>query len=205
MTEEEVMYAEAEDMIGVPQSGILNDGLLQQLFRIKSHERRTGIVVAVVSAHRGAGTSQVTESLANQLGADNGGNIIALDARALDEVKNSARKRPQMDVVPAGYRMGPLAHWQDGYSFRASILHQLRSHYQYVLIDCPSLQESQEVLNLAPLVDGVIVVVEANRTRKAQIAFMERTITDARGHILGHVLNKRTYAIPAWLFRRLEA
>lgn len=193
----------SEDPIGVPRTGIVNDGLLQQIFRIKSHERRSGVVVAITAPHRAAGVTQVTEALADQLGGDNGGDVVALDARALEEIKSSTGKRLAVEVVPPGYRMGPLAHWKDGYSFRAGILHRLRTQYQYVLIDCPSLQESQEVLNLAPLVDGVIVVVEANRTRKAQIAFLERSIGEARGHILGHVLNKRTYAIPPWLFRRM--
>jgi Mrp family chromosome partitioning ATPase len=73
-----------------------------------------------------------------------------------------------------------------------------------VLVDCPSLKESTEVLSLAPLVDGVLLIVEANRTQKSQVAYLEQTIEGAGGKVLGHLLNKRTYPIPAWLFNRLE-
>jgi Mrp family chromosome partitioning ATPase len=55
------------------------------------------------------------------------------------------------------------------------------------------------------LVDGVVLVVEANRTRREQIVYAERNIESAGGRILGHVLNKRTYAIPAWFHRVMTA
>ena len=72
-----------------------------------------------------------------------------------------------------------------------------------MLIDCPSLKESQDVLALAPLVDGVFLVVEANKTTKRQIAFLERTIQAAGGNSLGYLLNKRTYPIPEWAYKVL--
>jgi Mrp family chromosome partitioning ATPase len=74
-----------------------------------------------------------------------------------------------------------------------------------VLIDCPSLKESNEVLGLAPLVDGVLLVIEANRTSKRQVAYLERAIESAGGKILGHLLNKRTYPVPAWVHNKLES
>ena len=58
---------------------------------------------------------------------------------------------------------------------------------------------------LAPLVDGIVLVVEANRTQKEQFLYAERAIEYAGGRILGHVLNKRTYVIPDWLHRKMEA
>jgi Mrp family chromosome partitioning ATPase len=73
-----------------------------------------------------------------------------------------------------------------------------------VLIDCPSLKESTDILGLAPLVDGVLMVIEANRTTKEQIVYLERTLERGGGRILGHLLNKRTYPIPEWVHRKLE-
>ena len=74
-----------------------------------------------------------------------------------------------------------------------------------VLLDCPSLRESADILGLAPLVDGVLLVVEANKTTKGQIDLLERAIEGAGGKILGHLLNKRTYPLPEWAHRQLEA
>jgi hypothetical protein len=47
--------------------------------------------------------------------------------------------------------------WRGSQDYRAAYLAQLRERFPYVLIDCPSLKESTEVLGLAPLVDGVLL------------------------------------------------
>ena len=206
MIEEEILDDDVRDPIRVRRSGIVNDGLLQQLFRLKSHERRSGVVVALTAPNRGAGVTQVTEALGDQLGSDNGGNVVVLDARAMDDLKASGNAGPQVEVVPPGYRMGPLAHWRAmATAFAPGCCIGCAAAINTSSLTARHCTDSQEVLNLAPLVDGVIVVVEANRTRRSQIAFLERIIAGARGHVLGHVLNKRTYAIPPWLYRRLDA
>ena len=84
-------------------------------------------------------------------------------------------------------------------------LERLRDKYQYVLVDCPSLKEAQDAVLLAPLVDGIVLVVEADRTRVEQLSDAEKTLMSAKGKILGHVLNKRAYVVPDWLCRRMEA
>jgi hypothetical protein len=95
--------------------------------------------------------------------------------------------------------------WQSLHTSLASYFDQLRHEYRYVLIDCPSLKDSQDAVMLAPLVDGVVLVVEANRTQKNQLLYAERMIEAARGRLLGHVLNRRSYVVPDWLHRKLEA
>jgi hypothetical protein len=51
----------------------------------------------------------------------------------------------------------------------------------------------------------MVLVVEANRTQREQLLYAERTIEGAKGRILGHVLNKRSYVIPNWLSFKMEA
>jgi hypothetical protein len=92
----------------------------------------------------------------------------------------------------------PSGTWRGSRTYRSSYLNQLRARFSYVLIDCPSLKETTDVLGLTTLVDGVLLVIEANRTTKSQIAHLERTIEHGGGKILGHLLNKRTYPIPEW-------
>ena len=72
-----------------------------------------------------------------------------------------------------------------------------------MLIDCPAIREGNDLLSLAPFVDGIILVVEAGGTRKEQILHAEKAIGFARGKLLGHILNKRRYDVPEWLYRRL--
>jgi hypothetical protein len=93
--------------------------------------------------------------------------------------------------------------WQRNLEYRKSCIRRLCSHFDVVLIDCPALKRSGEVLSVAAAVDGVILVVQAGRTTKADLAFAERQIAGAGGNLEGHVLNKlSTPFLPKWLYRR---
>ncbi len=79
----------------------------------------------------------------------------------------------------------------------------LRVSFDNILIDCGPLHESADAAVLASNVDGVVIVVEAGRSRRDQIINAQRTIEQAGGKFLGFVLNKRRYPVPEWLYRRL--
>jgi MinD-like ATPase involved in chromosome partitioning or flagellar assembly len=84
-----------------------------------------------------------------------------------------------------------------------SNLQTLRFVFDFVLLDCPSLAASGDAALFARSVNGVIVVVEAERTRKEQVRSTLQTIEMAKGNLLGCVLNKRQYPVPNWLYRRI--
>ena len=79
----------------------------------------------------------------------------------------------------------------------------LRVSFDNILIDCGPLHESADAAVLASNVDGVVIVVEAGRSRRDQIVNAQRTIEQAGGKFLGFVMNKRRYPVPEWLYRRL--
>jgi len=79
----------------------------------------------------------------------------------------------------------------------------LRATFDNILIDCQPLKHSSDAAVLAASVDGVVVVVEAGRTRRDEILNARRTIEVAAGKLLGFVLNKRRYPVPEWLYKRL--
>ena len=79
----------------------------------------------------------------------------------------------------------------------------LRVSFDNILIDCGSLYKSADAAVLASSVDGVVIVVEAGRSRRDQIVNAQRTVAQAGGNFLGFVLNKRRYPVPEWLYRRL--
>ena len=79
----------------------------------------------------------------------------------------------------------------------------LRVSFDNILIDCGPLHDSADAAVLASSVDGVVIVVEAARSRRDQIVNAQRTIEQAGGKFLGFVLNKRRYPVPEWLYRRL--
>ena len=79
----------------------------------------------------------------------------------------------------------------------------LRVSFDNILVDCRSMKESTDAAMLSSCVDGIVVVVDAGRSRRDEILNAQRTIEAAGGNFLGYVLNQRRYPVPEWLFKRL--
>ena len=52
-------------------------------------------------------------------------------------------------------------------------------------------------------VDGVVIVVEADKTRWPVVQSVREKIVQHGGRLLGMVLNKRRYYIPEFIYKRL--
>jgi len=176
--------------------------------------------IACCATRSGEGTTTVTTNLAILLGEqgiatciveanlrrpalikhfkllNKGGLNKALSGTAkLDRVivRNVA---PGVDLVPA------VVCKDDTYSlFRPeelrSFLEELRQRYEVVLIDAPPLSTSAEAGIILGAARGVILVVEANRTRRHPADRSVATINELGVPLLGAVLNRMTYEIPA--------
>jgi Mrp family chromosome partitioning ATPase len=80
---------------------------------------------------------------------------------------------------------------------------QLRSKYELTVVDCPPVL-SDRYLELSPeSADGIVLVVQAERTRPAIIRNAQARIEDAGGKLIGAVLNRRHTYIPRFLYRLL--
>jgi len=187
---------------------VLCEGLFFKIFQQPADENTTqGFAIALTSPHSGAGVSRITRSLADTLGQAADQFSIAVDGRSLiqgdfDPGEENTSQRPVKDL----WQMEKAReNWRGTQANLARALEKLRRKYRYVLIDCASIKDAPDAVRLAPLVDGIVLVVEANRTQKEQILYAERTIESAKGRIMGHVLNKRTYVIPTWCYRMMEA
>jgi polysaccharide biosynthesis transport protein len=65
-----------------------------------------------------------------------------------------------------------------------------RERYDLVLIDTPPMTMSSDALGLAAQVDGIVVVVDARRTRQRMLTASLRRLTIAGGSVVGIVLNR---------------
>lgn len=178
------------------------------LQRFDTRQIGKGYALALVSAHPGAGVSHIQSLIAQMLNENEANCAIALDCSTLGIPQDNWQpiasvheshgigRNARHDIVART----TVARYRD----RVGHLHALREMYRYVLLDCHSLKEMTDVLGLAPLVDGVIVVVECNKTTKGQLDHLERSIENYGGTILGTVLNKATYAIPRWINTWME-
>lgn len=83
------------------------------------------------------------------------------------------------------------------------ILDQFKNRFDFVILDAPPVTLYPDSINLCSKVDGVIFVVEAEKTRWEVAQQAKGQLTAAGGRILGGVLNKRKYYIPQAIYKRL--
>jgi capsular exopolysaccharide synthesis family protein len=80
---------------------------------------------------------------------------------------------------------------------------ELRQEFDYVLIDAPPVSSYSDAVLLGQMADGVILVVEANSTRRETARKAKETFEGANVKLLGAILNNRTFPIPEVLYRKL--
>jgi Mrp family chromosome partitioning ATPase len=180
-------------------------------------------VVAFTSATRGEGVSYVVNLMAKELASQTQKRVLLVEAEALgtlnladpNHISNHCEETEIDNLlmlsvaelapahVLAARGLGGASDWNSSSEYRKACLDALRWNFDYVLIDCPSPSVSSEAITLAPIIDGVAVVVKAAQTRRSQIQYCQDVLKNAGGTFLGFVLNQRQYPVPGWLYRRL--
>jgi protein-tyrosine kinase len=192
--------------------------LLLASVQLDIQRRGAGLVIAFTSSSPGEGVSHVVRSFAAELVRHTGKLAVIVDAQRLQQLRakdymqlaqlcvdtnihNLWMLPYEFDGSLADTNHVQLDAWQREPDFELERLQAFRSDFDYTLIDCPALKASYEAAMLAPIVDGVVLVVEADRTKRNQIRRAQQTIGMSNGKLLGLVLNRRQYLIPKWLYR----
>ena len=100
-----------------------------------------------------------------------------------------------------GSLVGPLGLFESKQFDR--LLQTLKEHFDYVILDAPPVPIFSEFRVLCKKVDGVVLVIQAESTRRQVALQARREIEEAGGKLLGVVLNRRKYYIPNWIYKRL--
>ncbi len=79
----------------------------------------------------------------------------------------------------------------------------MRSQFGYVLINAPAIGRYPDPIVLGHLADGIVLVLEAEATRRETAAAAKQEIEAARVHLLGAVLHNRRYPVPTSVYSRL--
>lgn len=80
---------------------------------------------------------------------------------------------------------------------------KLRKAFDFVLIDSPSLTSSDNTLAQCAFADGVLLIVEAEKTRSQVALNLKERVIQAGGNVLGVVFNKQRHYIPKWIYKLL--
>ncbi|QNI33059.1 CpsD/CapB family tyrosine-protein kinase [Alloacidobacterium dinghuense] len=80
---------------------------------------------------------------------------------------------------------------------------ELRQEFDFVIVDAPPLNRYSDGIVLGQLSDGLVLVIEANTTRREAAAAVTENLQAAKVPILAAVLNKRTFPIPEPIYKIL--
>jgi capsular exopolysaccharide synthesis family protein len=124
--------------------------------------------------------------------------VGALDfaaGRATPEALATRLEQLNLSVIAAGAALRPDANVE----VIEVLVGRLQSQFDFIVIDAPPVNSYADASVLATKIDGVILVVEADRTPVAEAEAAKRQLDRVGARILGVVLNRRRSYIPAFL------
>lgn len=186
-------------------------------------------VVMVAATDHGEGGTTTAAILASTLARSlNGSKILLVDANlrtpALDEVFEQGYNLlglsdkvlsqapldqtvyhtdiPNLFFMPCGKAITSPSYLFDSEPI-GELLNALRQQFDFIIFDGSPLRDYSESCFLAEKMDGVILVVEAERTKPEVLQKIRKDLESTGVNILGVVLNKKKNYIPEYLERFL--
>lgn len=199
--------------------------LVQRTFLLQTPNAPRAVVFAGID--HGNGCSQLCAKTAETLADNTGGSICLVDANlrspSLQSLFGTTNHVGLTDalrqsgsiksfVKPLGVRNISLLSCGSIRTDAQSLLTsdslksrfaELRDEFDFVLVDAPPLSRYADAITLGQVTDGFVLVLEANSTRREVAQMAAESLRAANIRILGAVLNKRTFPIPASLYKKL--
>ena len=76
-----------------------------------------------------------------------------------------------------------------------------RKHFELIILGGDNMLKGGASGVFSDLVDGTILVIEAERTRTPVAKKLKQTVEDGGGKIIGAILNRRKHHIPDWIYK----
>ena len=130
----------------------------------------------------------------------NGHHLIANQKRSA--FRDSQRKSDELWLIPKQDFFTEGANRFSG-DWLPDRLTELRKTFDYSVLYGPPAATGSEAALLASLCDGVVLVVEANSTRRVAAQKVKEKLREANARLLGTVLCGRTFPIPDIIYRNL--
>lgn len=201
--------------------------LLHRLHAVNASESPLGLV-GVTSCVRGEGVSTIAANLAIGAAEESERGVLLVDANfehpsmhhwfelSLEpgiqdvglrdahwrEAVQSTQFRG-LDVLTAGRTDGSEPFLEEHESRLNELATEWRESYDLVVLDLPSVGRGEVDLPFATRLDGVVMVVEAERVSWQDACRAKELLKQAQLKVFGAVLNKRNGHLPDWLARLL--
>lgn len=192
-------------------------------------EQQAVRMIMFSSAHSGEGKTTVCGNYAATLAQNFGKSVLVLDAdreHALTRQWGSHREAivSTLDRAPdaasateatqTGRRVGvqgvisvvPIASTSadsEELTLIGTIKERLAGAFDYILIDGRAVSDLSSSIAIGSMADGVVLVVEAERTRWPVALHAKRELEANGARVMGVFLNKRRFHIPPQIYRRI--
>ena len=184
-------------------------------------------LIQFMGARRGEGVSTIVREFAKVAVERHGKSVLILDAAYQDPARkiniNVTCEYGWLDLMEEGelidkafFRIGNTNLYFAPVSIQASLVppvkdlsmtvnlwNKLKDRFDLILIDSSSDANITESIAMSRNVDGVVLVLEAEKTRREVAKNIKNKILANGGSILGVVFNKRRYYIPDFLYKKL--
>lgn len=198
--------------------------LVQQVFMAPSADAPR--VVVLTSADPGTGCTWVTAHVAEILAGRVAGSVCVVDANLrdpslhqqfgvdnavglsdallqLDPIRGYVRSLslPNLFIMSSG--SDPQAAESLVASDRMRLrITELRSEFDFVLLDTCAMSVANDSIGLGSFADGVLIVIKANASRKESARQAVQDLQEGKAKVLGAVLNQRSFPIPDKIYKK---
>jgi Mrp family chromosome partitioning ATPase len=170
-------------LLAAPNSGTGTTTVLLNLAITRARQAGKPVVVVDANLRRPA----VTE----RLGLPSGPGLREVAARAIPlSAALQETAQPGLTVLPAGEAATSTGAWLTSESLRA-VLQQLRSHFDWVLVDAPSWDGGPEMVALGSVCDAVYLVLRPAEVDSPVVHELGRLIPHLGSCLGGYILTQR--------------
>jgi Mrp family chromosome partitioning ATPase len=198
------------------------DSILMKISGFQTDNKIGSLCLGVTSCERNVGVSTLAHNLALNAGAFGLNGVLVLDANYVEPTQHKLFKinrgpgivdhlvrdeaienclhsfnNGQISVMMWGSNRVPISAVSplklDGF------FSELRTRYQMIVIDMPVIRELDYSTLLASHTDGILLVLDGNRTRKRAVKRCLSSLQQHDATIIGTIMNRYQSPLPRWL------
>ena len=198
------------------------DSILMKISGYQTDNKIGSLCLGVTSCDRKAGVSTLAHNLALNAGSVGLNGVLVLDANHVEPTQHQLFKlnrgpgivdhlvrgeaienclhsfnNGQISVMMWGSNRVPLSAVSplklDGF------FSELRTRFQMIVIDMPAIRDSEYGTLLASHTDGILLVLDGNRTTQRAVKRCVSSLQQHNATIIGTVMNRFQSPVPKWL------
>jgi protein-tyrosine kinase len=127
-------------------------------------------------------------------------NLLTQDEEKISILKKVGKRG--LYLIPCGKNNFEPTNLFESVRFEKT-LKMMRDRFDYIILDVPPVNNYAESIVIATKVDGVILVLESDKTRQQVAIRAKQEMEKAGAKVVGVILNKRKHYIPEWIYKRL--